>query len=168
MQRALFVYAKLNPGLTYVQGMNELLAPIYYTLRTDVDEDAREAAEADAFWCFIDLMTEFRDNYCKQLVGAAGRPIAAVPADAHQNARPLLPIAPSPLLLRRPPRAGQQRPGRQGNDGSAEPAPGAARPRAPHPPGDDEQGSALRAHGRRRSCWPAARPQRGGEGVRGR
>jgi len=67
MQRALFVYAKLNPGLTYVQGMNELLAPIYYTLRTDVDEDAREAAEADAFWCFIDLMTEFRDNYCKQL-----------------------------------------------------------------------------------------------------
>lgn len=71
MQRALFVYAKLNPGLTYVQGMNELLAPIYYTLRTDVDEDAREAAEADAFWCFIDLMTEFRDNYCKQLVCAS-------------------------------------------------------------------------------------------------
>ena len=68
MQRALFVYAKLNPGLTYVQGMNELLAPLYYTFSTDVDEDACEHAEADAFWCFIELMTEFRDNYCKQLV----------------------------------------------------------------------------------------------------
>uniref|UniRef100_A0A061RHF4 Tbc1 domain family member 13-like n=1 Tax=Tetraselmis sp. GSL018 TaxID=582737 RepID=A0A061RHF4_9CHLO len=67
MKRALFIYAKLNPGLTYVQGMNELFAPLYYTFRTDVDEGARENAEADAFWCFVELMTEFRDNYCKQL-----------------------------------------------------------------------------------------------------
>lgn len=68
MQRALFVFAKLNPGLTYVQGMNELFAPLYYTFRTDTEDDAREAAEADSFWCFVELMTEFRDNYCKQLV----------------------------------------------------------------------------------------------------
>ena len=31
MKRLLFVFAKLNPGLTYVQGMNEVLAPLYYT-----------------------------------------------------------------------------------------------------------------------------------------
>lgn len=35
MTRVLFIFAKLNPGLTYVQGMNELLAPLYLLLRTD-------------------------------------------------------------------------------------------------------------------------------------
>lgn len=30
MSRILFIYAKLNPGVRYVQGMNEILAPIYY------------------------------------------------------------------------------------------------------------------------------------------
>mmetsp|Transcript_37548 Transcript_37548/g.106033 ORF Transcript_37548/g.106033 Transcript_37548/m.106033 type:complete len:261 (-) Transcript_37548:128-910(-) len=64
MQRALFVYAKLNPGLTYVQGMNELFAPLYHSFSTDCTS---EHAEADAFWGFVELMTEFRDNYCKQL-----------------------------------------------------------------------------------------------------
>ena len=34
MGRALFVFAKLNPGLRYVQGMNELLAPIYWLFAT--------------------------------------------------------------------------------------------------------------------------------------
>ncbi len=30
IKRILFVYAKLNPGIRYVQGMNEILAPVYY------------------------------------------------------------------------------------------------------------------------------------------
>ena len=30
LTRILFVYAKLNPGIKYTQGMNELLAIIYY------------------------------------------------------------------------------------------------------------------------------------------
>lgn len=30
MARILFIYAKLNPGLKYVQGMNEILAPLFY------------------------------------------------------------------------------------------------------------------------------------------
>lgn len=29
--RILFIYAKLNPGIMYVQGMNEVCAVIYYT-----------------------------------------------------------------------------------------------------------------------------------------
>jgi hypothetical protein len=37
MKRALFLYAKLNPGLRYIQGMNELLAPLYYMFKTDPD-----------------------------------------------------------------------------------------------------------------------------------
>ena len=32
LSRILFIYAKLNPGVRYVQGMNELLAPIYFAL----------------------------------------------------------------------------------------------------------------------------------------
>lgn len=30
MSRILYVYAKLNPKIQYVQGMNEILAPIFY------------------------------------------------------------------------------------------------------------------------------------------
>jgi hypothetical protein len=34
LRRALFVFAKLNPGLRYVQGMNELMAPLFHTFAT--------------------------------------------------------------------------------------------------------------------------------------
>jgi Rab-GTPase-TBC domain len=30
IERVLFIYAKLNPAIGYVQGMNELIAPLYY------------------------------------------------------------------------------------------------------------------------------------------
>ena len=30
IERLLFIYAKLNPAISYVQGMNELIAPLYY------------------------------------------------------------------------------------------------------------------------------------------
>ena len=68
MKRALFVFAKLNRGLRYVQGMNELLAPIYYQFRNDTHEDNKKYAEADSFYCFLDLISEFRDHFCQQLV----------------------------------------------------------------------------------------------------
>jgi TBC1 domain family member 13 len=32
LKRILFVYAKLNPGIRYVQGMNEILGPLYYVV----------------------------------------------------------------------------------------------------------------------------------------
>ena len=38
VERILFLYAKLNPGQSYVQGMNEIIGPIYYTFATDPDE----------------------------------------------------------------------------------------------------------------------------------
>jgi len=63
----LFIYAKLNPGIKYVQGMNELVAPIYYTFANDPRIDWAESAEADAFFCFTNLMSEIRDNFCKSL-----------------------------------------------------------------------------------------------------
>ncbi|TRY84225.1 hypothetical protein DNTS_026646 [Danionella cerebrum] len=67
LERILFIYAKLNPGIAYVQGMNEILAPIYYTFATDPQEEWREHAEADTFFCFTSLMSENRDNFIKSL-----------------------------------------------------------------------------------------------------
>ncbi|KAI8770955.1 TBC1 domain family member 13-like isoform X1 [Biomphalaria glabrata] len=67
VERILFLYAKLNPGLNYVQGMNEILGPIYYTFATDPDQNYREHAEADSFFCFTCLMSEIRDFFIKTL-----------------------------------------------------------------------------------------------------
>ena len=69
MIRALFIFAKLNTGVRYVQGMNEVYAPLYYIFKTDRSQEASQNAEADAFFCFVELLAEFRDNFCKQLVG---------------------------------------------------------------------------------------------------
>eukprot|EP01017_Pseudomicrothorax_dubius_P037041 TRINITY_DN5379_c0_g1_i1.p1 TRINITY_DN5379_c0_g1~~TRINITY_DN5379_c0_g1_i1.p1 ORF type:complete len:411 (+),score=70.39 TRINITY_DN5379_c0_g1_i1:160-1392(+) len=63
--RILFIYAKLNSGVSYVQGMNEVLAPIYFCFSNDSDEEARENAEADSFWCFLNLMAEIKDAFVK-------------------------------------------------------------------------------------------------------
>lgn len=41
IERILFIYAKLNPGCSYVQGMNEVLGPIYYTFAKDPDIEWR-------------------------------------------------------------------------------------------------------------------------------
>jgi len=67
LKRILFIYAKLNPGIKYVQGMNEILGPIYYIFASDPDSDFKVNAEADAFFVFTNLMAEIRDNFCKTL-----------------------------------------------------------------------------------------------------
>lgn len=41
VQRLLFLYAKLNPGQSYVQGMNEIIGPIYYAFACDPRADWR-------------------------------------------------------------------------------------------------------------------------------
>mmetsp|Transcript_26401 Transcript_26401/g.63686 ORF Transcript_26401/g.63686 Transcript_26401/m.63686 type:complete len:659 (-) Transcript_26401:162-2138(-) len=78
IQRILFVYAKLNPGVRYVQGMNEILAPIYFTFAQDQDNDFRRNAEADAFFCFSNVMTEIRDRFIRTLDCTSAGIIAAV------------------------------------------------------------------------------------------
>lgn len=47
VQRILFLYAKLNPGLGYVQGMNEIIGPIYYVLASDPSAENRRKL---SFW----------------------------------------------------------------------------------------------------------------------
>ena len=41
VERILFIYAKLNPGQGYVQGMNEIIGPIYYVMASDSNIEYR-------------------------------------------------------------------------------------------------------------------------------
>ncbi|KAF3456582.1 hypothetical protein FNV43_RR01236 [Rhamnella rubrinervis] len=67
LRNILIVFAKLNPGIRYVQGMNEILAPLFYVFRNDPDEETAGCAEADTFFCFVELLSGFRDHFCQQL-----------------------------------------------------------------------------------------------------
>ncbi|KPI91891.1 TBC1 domain family member 13 [Papilio xuthus] len=67
VERMLFLYAKLNPGQGYVQGMNEIIGPIYHTFAIDANKEYREHAEADCFFCFTNLMAEIRDFFIRTL-----------------------------------------------------------------------------------------------------
>ncbi|XP_072999993.1 uncharacterized protein [Typha latifolia] len=67
LRHILIVFAKLNPGIRYVQGMNEVLAPLFYIFRSDPDDNNADCAEADAFFCFVELLSGFRDNFCQKL-----------------------------------------------------------------------------------------------------
>lgn len=67
VERMLFLYAKLNPGQGYVQGMNEIIGPIYYVLASDSNIEWQQHAEADCFFCFTNLMSDIRDFFIKTL-----------------------------------------------------------------------------------------------------
>lgn len=41
VERILFVFSKLNSGQSYVQGMNEIIGPIYFTFATDPNVEWR-------------------------------------------------------------------------------------------------------------------------------
>jgi len=71
VERMLFLFAKLNPGQGYVQGMNEIIGPIYYVLASDNRLEWREHAEADCFFCFTNLMSDIRDFFIKTLDDSA-------------------------------------------------------------------------------------------------
>jgi len=83
MGRILYIYAKLNSDIGYVQGMNEILAPIYYCFFSeeensliypgmdDIDIQKEHDyqfivdVEADAFWTFSSLMEDLKLLYIK-------------------------------------------------------------------------------------------------------
>ncbi|GAB2227855.1 hypothetical protein Droror1_Dr00009682 [Drosera rotundifolia] len=71
LRRILIIFTKLNPGIRYVQGMNEILAPLFYVFRNDADEENLGHVEADTFFCFVELFSRFRDNFCQQLDDSA-------------------------------------------------------------------------------------------------
>jgi hypothetical protein len=44
MTRILYIYSKMNPKILYVQGMNEILAPIFYLVNITKPSNAMEEA----------------------------------------------------------------------------------------------------------------------------
>jgi TBC1 domain family member 13 len=51
MRNILLLFAKMNPAIGYVQGMNEVLAPLYYVFRTDPNE--YNGVSSNHLCCFI-------------------------------------------------------------------------------------------------------------------
>ncbi|CAM0884230.1 unnamed protein product [Alopecurus aequalis] len=71
LRNILIIFAKLNAGIRYVQGMNEILAPLYFVFRNDPDYKNANFAEADSFFCFVELLSGLRDNFCQKLDNSA-------------------------------------------------------------------------------------------------
>ncbi|CAN6371883.1 unnamed protein product [Urochloa humidicola] len=67
LRRILIIFSKLNPSIRYMQGMNEVLAPLFYVFKNDPDPSSSASAEGDTYFCFVELLSGFRDNYCKHL-----------------------------------------------------------------------------------------------------
>lgn len=67
IERILFVWAKLNKGVRYVQGMNEIVGTLYFVLANDRNEEWASEAEADAYFLFNTLMVEMRDIFVPDL-----------------------------------------------------------------------------------------------------
>ena len=67
LARILFIYARLNAGVKYVQGMNEILAVIYYCFWRFGNEAiiSTEYLESDVFFCFSNLMSELKDGFLR-------------------------------------------------------------------------------------------------------
>jgi hypothetical protein len=65
LTRILFTYSFLAKDVSYHQGMNEILAPIYYCYSYDklYIEEKEVDIEADSFWSFYYLMNEIKRNF---------------------------------------------------------------------------------------------------------
>lgn len=67
IERILFVWAKLNKGVRYVQGMNEIAGTLYFVLANDQNEEWSTEAEADTYFLFNTLMVGERDIFVPEL-----------------------------------------------------------------------------------------------------
>ena len=65
IERIIYIYSKLNKEVSYVQGMNELIAPIYYCFCID-NTVSLENVEADTFWCFTFMMKDIKKLFLKE------------------------------------------------------------------------------------------------------
>ena len=103
LARILFIFAKLNPGIRYVQGMNEILAPIYYVFCQERElvehpEKCQEYAEPDAFFCFTQIMADLRDRFLKSLDKSSDGIMAAV-ENLHKLLQQIDPVLHSHLMV---------------------------------------------------------------------
>ncbi|KAL2828179.1 rab-GTPase-TBC domain-containing protein [Aspergillus cavernicola] len=63
MKDMLLTYNEYNPDLGYVQGMSDLLAPIYAVMQDD----------AVAFWAFVNFMSRMERNFLRDQSGMRGQ-----------------------------------------------------------------------------------------------
>ena len=61
--RLLFIYAKQHPDLRYVQGMNEIIATLYYCFYNDENIFFKHNCETDTYFCFERIMQEIKENF---------------------------------------------------------------------------------------------------------
>jgi hypothetical protein len=66
MLRILFIYSKKHPEVKYVQGMNEILAPIFYCYSIDNNPNFLNYLEEDSFNSFENLMENIKTNFIKK------------------------------------------------------------------------------------------------------
>lgn len=69
LARILFLYAKINSGIRYVQGMNEIAALLYFCFYKfqNENEEIQKYMESDLFFAFNNLMGEIRDGFQRDL-----------------------------------------------------------------------------------------------------
>jgi len=69
MSRVLYVYASLDKGVKYAQGMNEVIAVLYFCFwKFGTDGCVSEVDfESQLFFCFSNLMAELKDGFMREL-----------------------------------------------------------------------------------------------------
>jgi len=61
--RILYIYGCRHPETRYVQGMNEVLAVIYYVFAKDCISGCEKYIESDAYFSFENMMEELKDSF---------------------------------------------------------------------------------------------------------
>lgn len=67
LKRILFLYSKEHQHVKYVQGLNEVLAIIYFCLSNDKNSYFAIDVEADTYFCFVELMKQIESMYIEKL-----------------------------------------------------------------------------------------------------
>ena len=66
MNRILYIYSKEHSEVSYIQGMNELLAPFYFCFSNDRNPDSLKYIEHDSYGAFENLMETIKDIFIKK------------------------------------------------------------------------------------------------------
>lgn len=67
IKRILLTFSLTNSSIGYVQGMINLILPIYYVMDQSKDIEDSKFAEEDTFFLFNNLMSEIGDNFINQM-----------------------------------------------------------------------------------------------------
>ena len=67
LRRILHTLARVNKGLGYVQGMNEMVGHLLFTFADGKAENLSVSIESDTFFCFQSMLQYLGDNFCRSL-----------------------------------------------------------------------------------------------------